>query len=1073
MKWTYSRPIFEYNQADIDLTNAWLGHRNFAYDLISAVHPKKVVELGTHYGTSFFSMCQAVKDKGFTDTSLVAIDTWKGDHQSGYYGEDIFSKVQSRVSSHYSNLSIRLIRKTFDEAVREFADKSISVLHIDGLHTYDAVSHDFKTWYAKVTDDGIILFHDIHTRQTDFGVYKFWEEIKQKHHTIEFFHAYGLGVVFKNKETYDRFAPFEDVWQQYYPLVTDEAKYMGEISQLSHELNEHRQVKLLLEGENAGLQKTFREFEGASLNNSKNLQTKNFELDKEIYFLKSSLFSAELNASNVQSENQELKQEVSLLAERLNIADNALKKASQKISDAVKINELLKHDSQSLTMRISNLESLVQRNKTEREKIEARTSELQKKVEDQDRYIHWMSMSRFWKLRGEYLRCKWALLNPLKFCKKYIWSGIPAYPQIYWAVHHPSKFVNKYTPRPVFQKIYRDRTYLLSETLRHVRDEGMKPTVNRVRNYILFGRGTLYTPSVQLEVPSDLYETNYYHWIKGIEGPFLEKLSREKEAMLASFSYLPKISVLMPAYNSDEIFFRKAIFSVINQWYPNWELCIADDHSSHKAVKIVLDELRARNDPRIKIKECPTNGGISIATNQALELATGEFAAFLDHDDEIAPYALFLFVSELQKNKNIDISYSDCDKITESGYRYEPEFKPIWSPELLVSMAYTTHFRIIRKKLIDEVGGLRKEFDGSQDYDLMLRVSEHAKNILHIPWILYHWRAIPGSAAFSTNEKPYAQSAGMRALQEALVRRNIPGTAVVHKYASNTSLFKIDFNQKLIRDKISIIIPTKDGVDVLRKCIASIKRLTKYPNYEIVVINNNSTKQETFDYFKSGGFRVIDIPTKSFNFAHINNKAVEMVDSEYIVFLNNDTEVINPDWLLEFIGTMKIRDSIGVVGAKLLYPNNTVQHVGITMILTDNIIAHHVYRDIEKNNCGPYGYAAVLRNYSAVTAACMMVRKSIFQKLGGFDERRFAVSYNDVDFCLRAIKAGYACVFNPDVLLYHHESFTREAIDIPEESANMMKTWSSVYPDYDPYYSRHFERLPPDFTFKKNTIYVS
>ena len=607
---------------------------------------------------------------------------------------------------------------------------------------------------------------------------------------------------------------------------------------------------------------------------------------------------------------------------------------------------------------------------------------------------------------------------------------------------------------------------LMSKIYRHARHKGMRQTIAKILARVLPRKGVLHRLT-QLGIFSNSYNTNYYRWIQGVEQPFIEKLSVERETMLAALSCLPKISILMPTYNGDEIFFRKAVFSVINQWYSNWELCIVDDHSSHIAVKMVLDELRARGDSRIKIEERKENGGISLATNQAARLATGEFLAFLDHDDEIEPYALLLFVRELQKNNNIDASYSDCDKISINGYRYDPEFKPDWSPELLISVAYSSHFRIIRKRFFDKVGGLRKEFDGSQDYDLMLRITEYTQNVIHIPWVLYHWRAAPGSVALSSNEKPYAQSVGMRALQDAVLRRHIPGKAVLHRCANNNGVYKIAFDQNLIQDKITIIIPTKDALSVLRTCISSIQRLTKYPNYEIVVINNNSEKQETLDYFRANSFRVIDIPTESFNFSYINNKAVEMVDSEYIVFLNNDTEVINPDWLLELIGTMKIRDSIGVVGAKLLYPNNTVQHAGVAIVLDPDIIAHHAHLGISRDDNGFCGFAALLRNYSAVTAACMMVRKSIFVELGGFNENELAISYNDVDFCLRAVRAGYACVYNPDVLLYHHESFSKKRVSLPREIEYLVKMWKPIYPDHDPYINKHFEIRRIDYTLRE------
>ncbi|MFZ4632084.1 MAG: glycosyltransferase, partial [Patescibacteria group bacterium] len=561
---------------------------------------------------------------------------------------------------------------------------------------------------------------------------------------------------------------------------------------------------------------------------------------------------------------------------------------------------------------------------------------------------------------------------------------------------------------------------------------------------------------------TDRYNNNYYRWIRGIEAPFIKNLKKQKERLISGFEYKPKISILVPVYNSDEIFFRKAVFSVINQWYQNWELCIVDDKSKNLSMKIILDELRDRKDDRIKIDVRETNGGISKATNQAAKMASGDFLAFLDHDDELEPQALLLFVLELQKNKNIDISYSDSDKIDTNGYRYNPEFKPDWSPELLLSVAYTSHFRIIRKELFNLVGGLRKEFDGSQDYDLMLRITEKTDKVLHIPWVLYHWRAVKGSLALSAEAKPFAQKAGLRALQEALERRKIPGRAVIKKGVGTSGLFKIEFDQNLIKDKISIIIPTKDALPVLKKCITSIKKLTSYPNYEIVVINNNSEKEETLKYLESADIKVLNIPTKRFNFSYINNKAVEMVDSEYVVFLNNDTEIINPKWLLELIGTMKIRDSIGAVGGKLLYQDNTVQQAGNIIDLDHKLVAYYV-----QDNNKKYIYSDLLCNYSAVGAACMIVKKSFFQKIGGFNEIELPASYDDVDLCIRFLLANHVCVYNPEVLLYHHESFTRKTGYIAAENNYIINNYKKYFPSGDPYFNRHFETFNNDFTLKE------
>lgn len=543
-----------------------------------------------------------------------------------------------------------------------------------------------------------------------------------------------------------------------------------------------------------------------------------------------------------------------------------------------------------------------------------------------------------------------------------------------------------------------------------------------------------------------------------------------------SFSYHPKISIITPVWNTDEKWLRLAIESVINQIYNNWELCIADGGSSKPYIKRVLNEY-TRKDPRIKVKFLPENKGIASNSNEALSLATGDFIGFLDHDDEILPFTLYEVVKKINQYPDIQFVYSDEDKIDERGKRENPFFKPDWSPDLFLSQNYLCHFSVIRKTLIDSVGGFREGYDGSQDYDLFLRVTEKipASAIIHIPKILYHWRSIQGSAANLSNAKPYAFVSAKNALQDALIRRKINGEAAEGLFPSS---YRIRYS--LINNpRISIIIPTKDKVDVLQRCIGSILERTSYKEYEIVIVDNQSVHQDTFDYYEkikdNEKIRFLSY-NHPFNFSAINNYAVSQVTSPYILFLNNDTEVISEEWLSAMLEHAQ-RENIGAVGAKLLYPGYTIQHAGIILGLTGTPtqkgVAGHLQKLCPDNNPGYFLRPHIIGNTSGVTAACMLMKKEVFEKNGGFDED-LAVAFNDVDLCLKLRQNGYLIVYTPYAKLFHYESLSRGYEDTPEKQKRftqevriIRERWSEVIDKGDPYYNENLTIGSEDFSIQK------
>ena len=563
----------------------------------------------------------------------------------------------------------------------------------------------------------------------------------------------------------------------------------------------------------------------------------------------------------------------------------------------------------------------------------------------------------------------------------------------------------------------------------------------------------------------------YEIWIRKNE-PTKEELEEYKKESL-SFNYRPKISIVTPVWNIDETWLRLAIESVSNQVYDNWELCIADGGSTKQHVKKVLKEY-AKKDKRIKVKFLLENKGIAGNSNGALSLATGEFVTFLDHDDELVPVTLYEIVNLLNENPDLDFIYSDEDKIDERGKRINPFFKPDWSPDMFLSCNYPIHITVIRKSLIDMVSGFREGYDGSQDYDLFLRVTERIEKnrIAHIPKILYHWRTIATSAASSLEAKPYAYTAAKKALKDAAVRRTIETEDVVDGIWIGSYRFKYKIKGS---PKVSIIIPTKDNVDTLKICIDSILEKTDYENYELVIVDNQSKEEETFEYFdkikNNPRIKILEY-NKPFNFSAINNFAVSKVDAGYLLFLNNDTEVISEEWLSAMLEHAQRRE-VGAVGAKLLYPNNTIQHAGIIIgIIGKPPVAGHSHRYFPASHFGYCGRIQHVQNLSAVTAACMMVRKEVFEDVGGFDEN-LTVAFNDVDFCLKIREKDYLIVYTPYAELYHYESLSRGYDDKPEKKARFLKEveyvrakWEHVIDKGDSYYNPNLTLDKEDFSIK-------
>lgn len=566
---------------------------------------------------------------------------------------------------------------------------------------------------------------------------------------------------------------------------------------------------------------------------------------------------------------------------------------------------------------------------------------------------------------------------------------------------------------------------LLQKGVLSIYREGLGKSIEKARYYLKANKNVL---------TLGMIEGDYPKWLKK------NKLSEKKiEREIEGFQYKPKISIIMPVFNVDPKWLILLIKSVKNQFYTNWELCIVDDCSSNQKT---LNCLKSIHDSRVTIKFLDRNQGISVASNAAIKMTEGEYVALLDHDDEITKDALFEVVKAINE-KDPDLIYSDEDKIDRHGHRIKPFFKPDWSPDLLRSQNYICHFAIIRKSLLDTIKGFRKGFDGAQDYDLFLRISEKTKKIHHIPKILYSWREIETSTASNSLSKPYAQVAGLNAVDEHLNR--VFGNGALAKESGHLFVYDTRFTLST-EPLVSIIIPTKDGLNYLKTCIDSILTKSTYSNYEIIILDNNSEKMETKTWLKKItdtylNIRLIDA-SYPFCWSKLNNHGIAEANGDVFIFLNNDIEVISNDWI-ERLVEQAVRDDVGAVGPLLLYEDGTIQHAGVVVGLGG--WADHIFKGMKPIHIGsPYLSPMVKRNVLAVTGSCMAISRKTIDKIGKFNEK-FMVCGSDVEICLRAYEKGLNNIYDPFVRLYHFESRTRIPDDIPHCDFEMSKKHYKKY----------------------------
>lgn len=556
---------------------------------------------------------------------------------------------------------------------------------------------------------------------------------------------------------------------------------------------------------------------------------------------------------------------------------------------------------------------------------------------------------------------------------------------------------------------------------------------------------------------------DYAEWYE-LTKPKEEELERQRQECL---DYMPKLSVVIPVFKTPERYLKEMLDSVLAQTYANWELCIADGSPKGQDVERILKKYSVR-DSRVRYLVLGENKGIAGNTNAAMDLATGDFVVLADHDDVLAPHALYEVARAVNEDPEYDVIYSDEDKLDMDGKAlFDPHFKPDFNPDLLTSVNYICHLFVVNRDMLEVVGGFREEFDGAQDYDFILRCTETARKIYHIPKVLYHWRCHQDSTASNPESKLYAFEAGARAVMAHYKRLGIPAKRV-HKgvdYGIYHSYFEIQGSPL-----VSVVIPNKDHHTDLDICLQSLLRRASYKNLQIVIVENNSTSPETFAYYEEIKKQYDQVQvvtwTREFNYSAINNYGVGFTSGEYLLFLNNDTELINPDAIQEMLGYCQRKD-VGAVGARLLYQDDTIQHAGV--VVGFGGIAGHTFIGLHKAENSYFHRAMCAQDYSAVTAACMMTKRSVFESVKGFSED-LAVAFNDIDFCMKVRSLQKLVVYNPYALLYHYESKSRGLEDTPEkvdrfnrEVAKFALKWPDILRDGDPYYN-------PNLTLRKSNF---
>lgn len=830
--------------------SAWVEHIPFAMLLIDIIRPTILVELGTHSGNSYCAFCQAVKELRI-DAKCFAVDSWEGDPHSGEYGPEVLGDLRLHHDPLYGSFS-RLVQSTFDEAVNHFGDQTIDLLHIDGLHTYEAVKHDFETWLPKMSGRGFILFHDTNVRERDFGVWRLWLELEQRYPGFDFPHGNGLGIVF--------------VGNQPMPVLSDLFSMPKE------------QKKMFIE---------FFHFLGNQYTVTKEQEQK------------------------IQNQSQRLivqNEQIQILNEQLAEQDQVISEQDQVISE-------------------------------------------------KDQVINEILISKAWKIV--------LLLRRIK--------------------------------------------------------EWFVPPVSRREGFM--GLGPV---------------NSYLNWIRE-NTPSPEDLERHKK-ISARWDPPPLFSVIIYFSKPEKKIIQNFLNSLQAQTCSSWELCIA---MNSEFVETTMGLFENEN---YKVVKCDRDRSIPECLNDAFNVSKGDYVIFMDDNSVISPDMFFEVASLIRTQPEVDLIYFDEDQLVENDRkRGEPWFKPgHWSPEMLLSVNYLKH-SVMRRSLIEQIGKFDNDVNKDYMWDLVFRFTEKSAHIAHIPKILYHQNK--PSWNIKDNPRQLLQLLENNAIRTHLKRLGFDEPEVINlTYNIKRVLWKPK------SEKVSIIIPNKNSPQLLENCISSILNKTVYTNYEIIVVDNQSTNSETLDFYEKLAERldVKIIPfSESFNYSRANNIGAENASGEILLFLNNDIEIMKSDWLEELVRWAEIPE-VGVVGAKLLYPDGKIQHAGIVIGMLGH--ANHIYYGSKNHETSLFGSLNWYRNYMAVTGACMMMRRSVFEEIGGFDEN-YLLAFSDVEICLRIIEHGYRIVYTPFAELLHYEGKSRKSHVPVDDMKLALEHMKDIIRNGDPYYN--------------------
>lgn len=1017
------------------VNSAWIEHTPFALWLVETMRPKHFVELGTLHGVSYFTFCQAIARLGLTARAC-AVDTWGGDEHTGFYGDEVFDHVKLE-NAKYTSFS-SLVRKTFDAAVEQFSDGSIDLLHIDGRHFYEDVHHDFLTYLPKLSDSAIVLFHDTNVHERDFGVARLWKELTLQYPSFEFLHGHGLGVLRIGKNA----------------CAELDGLFSAEQNPATRTLVRNAYARL---GSAVSQHLALRHEESLTARLRSDLATIHSSLtaaEAKIEVLHSNVFARDANRIRHQDQFDRKNAAAIVSESALGSANAGLELFHNKFSN-------LEREQSEYSVRLKDFETLG----IEHSRGSAELQMHHRKVPVESGNL----LTALPRYAAELFKAIIVLMGRDKPLSKSIrrLSKAGIFDSEWYLAEYPDVAASGTDALRHFvaygasegrsaSALFNTREYLVRNP--DVARSGVNPLLH------YFELGAKEGRVLGTDFDAIWYNREYMDVAKSGQNPLAHYLlhgrkegrhpvppigtpaysqTMKSAGSACRFEYEPLISVITPVYNIAPKWLHAAVASVRLQSYVNWELCICDDGSSNQETINALAEIEG-SDSRIQVVRNVKNQGIANATNAALAIAKGDFVAFLDNDDELVPEALEICVKEINNHATIDILYSDEDKIAANGSYEEPFYKPDWSPHLLREVMYIGHLLVVRRSLIEQNGGLDARYDGVQDFELALRLSEKARTIHHIRRILYHWRRIPGSVADKSDAKP-----GLGRLQAAAVNAHLSRIGIKANAAENPRLQHRAVLQPHVRTtwpRVSIVIPTKDAPHYIGRCLGSIFEHTTYLDYEVVVVDNGSTNKKALAAIACHPVKLVQY-NEPFNYSRANNMGVQAATGEIIVLLNNDTEVVQTDWLEQLL--FFIEDSkVSVVGPRLLYPNGTVQHAGVALGMRGT--ADHVLRGLPADADGYFGSLVCSREVSAVTFACAMMRRADYIAAGGLEEL-FASHYQDVDLCMRLRSEGTKVIFTPRATLVHHESATRGSKYDSLDRLLLLDRWGSLIAAGDPY----------------------